>query len=267
MKAALGITSPVRKWIGNRLLQCVALFLCFYAAPTVSQEKSPQMLTLQEMKNLAKKLTRAQVIKEEFNMLYEFLSRDSLVIPNKQNLFTMYDEIESDDIGCTTIQDSTSWNGFAVFRCSRSFVFHGSSYVIAMGYDGSVFFLQGFHQTDFDKLLRYKIGSINSIDQANDIAKLYLNTVFFVKSRHEFIDEVNIRSYQSIFPTLSRPRWDQKEDGFEGNFFTITKGNDDFGRATFEAIKHFIYINHSGHVDHREISREKEAAKSNLDLK
>lgn len=189
----------------------------------LAQERKQALLTLDEMKTLAKKMVKVQISCEEMVNLRAFVSRDSLEFSDKNDLLRTYTSIEKDenDIQCARIDTSLQWKNFEVFICWRKYVSHLSYYVIALGYDGSSYFLHGFDKSDFQALLKHKIRSISTKDEAALIAKLYLDTVMPVSAKRLIIDWANVPMHKTkgIAPT----RVNQKGKTFEVSFYTVTK--------------------------------------------
>jgi len=208
---------------------------------TLAQERKQALLTLTEMKTLTKKMVKVQISCEEMVNLRAFISRDSLEFSDKNDLLRTYTSIEKDenDIQCARIDTSLQWKNFEVFICWRKYVSHLSYYVIALGYDGSSYFLHGFDKSDFQALLKHKIRSITTKEEAASIAKLYLDTVHPASAERQIIDWTNVPMHKT--KGVSSQRVIQKGKTFEMSFYTVTKYSE-YGTGEDEIVFHKFSI-------------------------
>lgn len=230
----------------------VTFFLMCLAASSLAQKVDEKLLTPIEMKNISIKVTAIRMAYEQLLRTNDLLSRDSLDILEKETLMNIYSSLDINAeraIGCVESPDSTPWTNFKVYICWRKFVFHHFYYVVAIGYDGSLFFLQGFEANDFEKLIKAKLGKVQSKQDAERVAKLYLNTVWLSGQAIELVDSSNIGVVKAKFSGVSVPKTVKKGNSFKVALCTIPKEENQNERTERFTLHKFI-VSSTGKIKH-----------------
>jgi len=174
-----------------------------------------------QVDSLAKKVVLAYSAYQDLQSVHSALNRVSTEEESLSEYRTMIHSVNQ--LVCVPYNDYNFWDSsFTVIFCKRWDVMHIGNYMLAMGYDGTLFYLSGFGQNDFKNLLHYKIGPIDSEGKAEQVAKLYMSTVQFdPRARFQFVDSTLARMYSSEFPYLSPPRIRLQRDTYTVTLYTF----------------------------------------------
>lgn len=130
---------------------------------------------------------------------------------------------DHDDIGIAHYNKYNAWDSiFQIIRCIPLSSLHSGEYIVAAGYDGTLYYLRGFDTNDFASLLRYKIGEIKSEAKALSVAKLYVSTIPYDSNNGvDVVDSSNISQFLSMYPYLAPPAISEFRETYTVRLFTI----------------------------------------------
>lgn len=167
-----------------------ALFMMLFAGITLADasgdssetDTNRNLFSRDELTAFAKKVVKVQSDYEKMyqnnsitsdNILTEFQKDDIAV------LYRLIDDLALDHVSVYIDDKRNHWDNFFVMRCYARPSDPDRPYFLAMGLDGSMFFLNGFDTVQFTELVQAKIAPISTPDDALNIAQLYISTVLY----------------------------------------------------------------------------------------
>ena len=164
-------------------------------------------------------------IEQDENMVLELKTIEDSIHNNWRNKFLVFFSYQWG----TTVSRARTELGMD----SRYFDLYGR-YFIAMSNQGAFYYLQGFKENDFEKLVREEIAPIISKDNAVKVANLYLATVAYNlifeqavityqnsedsainKKSPKIIDDYNYKLYKSEYEKLIPPKYSEKDGDYQ----------------------------------------------------
>ena len=198
-------------------------------------------ITFEQMSQMARLMTRIQIEADNLNLMFEDLARDSVAISNPA-IWDVYKSRLAKDtthISAVCLKHLSCKGAFEVFRCSDDLTNDAPEYIIALGYNGSVFPLEGFGKEYFEQLVKSQISPIQSPVKARQVAEFYLETVLFTNLRRTILSESDIKALALRLPSPVHSRVIANPMNYRVIFVTKTEsllsiGSPEFNLHSFE---------------------------------
>jgi hypothetical protein len=220
------------------------------------QKKNNLVFSKDELTEFSITLTKAQISYENMLNIVEFISQDSLRIEDnngnlpvnelKNYISNKYKSLESkESIQIATAIDTNYvyLTNSLIFINTQLGVTDSKPYIMAIGIDGRVFFIEGFGKDEFEDFIKDKIRDLISANDSFHILKLYMETVLYPNRSYLLIDSSNINKYNKILNYLYPIKMRKTKNDFEYDFYTLEKIKDHFKYDSLIFHKFKIYQN------------------------
>ena len=202
-RAVISGTNPAGEARANwkRLMKLSIIAALIMVVTTCADAQ--RAITFEQMSQMARLMTGIQIEADNLNLMFEDLARDSVAIsdPGIWDIYKSRLAKDTTHVSAVCLKHLSCKGAFEVFRCRDDRTNDAPEYIIALGYNGSVFPLEGFGKEYFERLVKSQITPIESPAKARQVAEFYLETVLFTNLRRTILSENDIKALALKLPS------------------------------------------------------------------
>lgn len=188
---------------------CLVLFAFIAATQSVFSQDSEKKFSIAELEGMAKQWfagyrtgLQAELVRRQQLMVAPDDPKDLTVQNFSKNLV-----VDSSNVQVLGYLNDGEWKDrFVIFHLSESSSLHWSAYVVAMNFNGTIYRLAGFGETDLTELIYNEFVDSNDADLLADIAIFVARNVNTdAAGSVVVIDSENIDTHIKDYPGLYAP--------------------------------------------------------------